>query len=158
MLLRVLGHARGRLKEVPMLFLRGRLSREEQNPASDEQPERQCPSLHGLLHGTGPPVNGAGSRKASGNTPSILLPAILKCRTHRRPGTGPHFSIQYSPSAEYALRVPFPSAVNSETPENRVRPLIPRSFPVPPVQTAVPTKLTLLLPSGFTKFWVPFWY
>src|SRR2546425_12753633 len=38
MLLRVLGDARGRLKEVPMLFLRGRLSREEQHPASDEQP------------------------------------------------------------------------------------------------------------------------
>src|SRR2546425_8618135 len=38
MLLRVLGDARGRLEEVSMLFLRGRLSREEQNPASDEQP------------------------------------------------------------------------------------------------------------------------
>src|SRR2546428_2457428 len=66
MLLRVLGDARGRLKEVPMLFLRGRLSREEQNPASDEHPERQCLSIYGPLHGMLPPVNGAGSRKASG--------------------------------------------------------------------------------------------
>src|SRR3989442_14068492 len=56
----------------------------------------------------------------------------------------PHFSIQYSPSAETSFRVAFPSAVSSSRPVYLPRPLMPRTWPVPPVGIYVPTMVDFL--------------